>query len=230
MTLEELLPGVSLEAQAIPLCPELKLQLIEPNYPQQDLPRHLWPALMERPPFWVFCWPSGHLIAGLFREHPVFVAGRRVLDVGCGCAVVALAAAQAGASQVGACDLEEEARLAAQRNAHLNQMTLSVARDYRELEQDYDLVVLADVLYDEGNVPLVAELAEAFPTVLLADSRYHEPLAGFEALGQGLARAVPDLDLHDEFGCVSLYASGLSEPHSRLIRRFLARGTSPSSV
>ena len=49
-------------------------------------------------PYFAEIWPSGIALADLIAEQPEFVAGRRVLEVGCGLGITAVSAARAGAS------------------------------------------------------------------------------------------------------------------------------------
>ena len=53
----------------------------------------------QPPPFWAFAWPGGQVLARYVLDHPDLVAGRRVLDLGSGSGLVAIAAALAGASR-----------------------------------------------------------------------------------------------------------------------------------
>jgi predicted nicotinamide N-methyase len=78
----------------------------------------------RRPPFWAFAWAGGQALARYLLDHPDIVAGRRVLDVGCGSGVVGIAAAVAGAAYVCAIDVDEAAVAAAQRNATANGVAL----------------------------------------------------------------------------------------------------------
>jgi len=54
----------------------------------------------QPPPFWAFAWPGGQALARYVLDHPGLVAGRRVLDLGSGSGLVAIAAAMAGAAAV----------------------------------------------------------------------------------------------------------------------------------
>jgi predicted nicotinamide N-methyase len=56
------------------------------------------------PPYWAYPWPGGIALARLLLDRPELVAGARVLDLGAGGGVAALAAARAGAAEVVAND------------------------------------------------------------------------------------------------------------------------------
>lgn len=85
---------------------------------------------------------------------------RRVLDVGTGSGILAIAAAALGSPDVLACDIEEEACRTARENAALNRVDDRVevtGRPLSDLGRDFD-VVLANILAEE-NARLAAELA-----------------------------------------------------------------------
>ena len=96
---------------------------------------------------------------------------RRVLDVGTGSGILAIAAAAYGAEQILACDIDPEACAIAFENAALNQLddqiSFSIA-PLEELEGEFDLV-LANILAEE-NIrladALVAHLAPGGRLVL----------------------------------------------------------------
>ncbi|BCR03513.1 ribosomal protein L11 methyltransferase [Desulfuromonas versatilis] len=86
---------------------------------------------------------------------------RRVLDVGTGSGILAIAAAALGAERVLACDIEEQACLTASENALLNRVGdhLEVTgAPLSSLERGFDLV-LANILAEE-NIRLASELVE----------------------------------------------------------------------
>src|SRR5262245_18197940 len=77
-----------------PVVPEVRLYLAEDAT--------VWWARMEAdagtvltPPFWATAWPGGQAVARYVLDHPLTVAGRRVLDVASGSGLIAIAAALA---------------------------------------------------------------------------------------------------------------------------------------
>lgn len=84
--------------------------------------------------------------------HPDIVAGRRVLDLGCGSGLVAIAAAQGGAASVRAVDIDPHAVVAARLNALANGVAVEAAcADLLEGEPpDADLILAGDVFYDRA--------------------------------------------------------------------------------
>jgi predicted nicotinamide N-methyase len=147
----------------------------------------------DRLPFWAELWPSGTALARAIAARPL--AGRRVLELGCGLGLVAVTAALAGA-RVLAVDRSPEATAFTAANAARNGVTLQTAvcafdRPERLLaEAPWDLVLAADVLYEQRNVPvllwLLPRLVDTSGEVLLADpGRRMLPtlLAGLDAGG-----------------------------------------------
>ena len=130
----------------------------------------------DRLPFWAELWPSGAALARAIAARPL--TGRRVLELGCGLGLVSVAAALAGA-EVLAVDRSPEATTFTAANAARNGVTLRTAvaafdRAERLLQEaPWDLVVAADVLYEQRNVPvlvwLLPRLVEATGEVWLAD-------------------------------------------------------------
>jgi predicted nicotinamide N-methyase len=147
----------------------------------------------DRLPFWAELWPSGTALAKAIAARPL--AGRRVLELGCGLGLVGVTAALAGA-RVLAVDRSPEATCFAAVNAAHNGVTLQTAvcafdQPQRLLgEAPWDLVVAADVLYEQRNVPvllwLLPRLVDATGEVWLADPGRRMQatfLAGVDATG-----------------------------------------------
>jgi predicted nicotinamide N-methyase len=112
-------------------------------------------------PYWAELWPSAVALARVLARRPL--TGRRVLELGCGLGLPALAAAAAG-GRVLATDWAPDAVAHAARNAAHNGVTLCV-REFRwdadpaALGPPWPLVLASDVLYEQRNVdPLLALL------------------------------------------------------------------------
>ena len=205
-SLVEALPGACIEAQSLPLCPELTLYLLNADFPQHELPPELALKLMDEPLYWTFCWASGQVLARWLLDNPALVRAKRVLDFGCGSGVAGIAAAVAGARQVLACDLDALALEAAHENALLNGVAIELAPDFDAIEGEIDVVLVADVLYDRGNLRWLSVLLERASTVLLADSRLPDVEDNrYRLLETAEASTLPDLDESPEFRHVRLY-------------------------
>ena len=205
-------PNSRVEVQAVPLAPAIQLFLIACDYPRGPLPREAMAVIMERPAYWAFCWASGQALARHLLDHPQLVRGKRVLDFGSGSGVVGIAAAIAGAAQVTACDLDPSARLATQVNAAHNGVNITIAGavDIDQIGVNdgaiYDVVLIADVLYDISNLPLLRRFTTVVPDIFIADSRVKSiPLPGITVIAKYETATVPDLDESAEFRRVSIY-------------------------
>ena len=204
--LHQILPSAHLEVASLPDVPAIRLWLLNRDYPQQALTQPEMQQVMNNPLYWIFCWASGQVLAKFLLDQPEWVAGKRVLDFGCGSGVVAIAAALAGAEQVIACDIDPLALQATRRNAQLNSVSLTLTDDYFAIAGEVDLIIVADVLYDRGNFPWLQRFVERAERVLIADSRVknfdHPPYRQIERRD---SCTLPDLDESAEFRDVRIY-------------------------
>ena len=203
--LAQLLGDAQLTASALPGT-DLQLWLIDPANMDRCFSPEETRRILEDPPYWCFCWASGLVLARWLAQNPQWVRGKRVLDVGSGSGVVAIAAARAGAAQAVACDLDPLALAACRANAELNGVQLGYSSDLFTERHDYDLVIVADLLYDRSNLPLLERFLEHAEQALVADSRVrdfqhpaYQRIAGLEGC------TWPDLAEPETFRHVSLY-------------------------
>jgi predicted nicotinamide N-methyase len=203
------LPNGCIVAQPLPDCGNITLGLIDPAYPTGPLPPDVMRAVVEQPAYWAFCWGSGLGLARMLFRHPEWVRGKSIVDLGTGSGVVAIAAARCGAARVVACDTDPLALAAARANAALNQAELEFATDLDAIDDAVELVLLADVLYDTANLPLVDRVVARHRNVLVADSRIRSlPGSQFRRMGEIDARTWPNLGEFDEFRTVRLFLTG----------------------
>ncbi|MFC2971891.1 class I SAM-dependent methyltransferase [Azotobacter bryophylli] len=203
--LEELLGDARLIATPLPGT-NLRLWLIDPANMDRAFSAEETRRILEEPPYWSFCWASGLALARWLERRPEWVRGRRVLDFGAGSGVAAIAAARLGAAKVVACDLDPQALAACRANAELNGVELGYSADFFAEADRFDLVIVADVLYDRGNLPLLDQFLGRGREVLVADSRVRDfahPL--YRRLDTLEACTWPDLAEPTEFRRVSLY-------------------------
>jgi predicted nicotinamide N-methyase len=143
----------------------------------------------DRLPFWAELWPSGTALAQAIATRPL--AGKRVLELGCGLGLVGVTAARAGAT-VMVVDRSPEAITFATLNAERNGVTLQAAvrafdQPQRLLaEAPWDLVLAADVLYEHRNVPVLLWL---LPRLVGQDGEVWLADPGRPMLGRFLAGA-----------------------------------------
>jgi predicted nicotinamide N-methyase len=115
-------------------------------------------------PYWADLWPSAILLARTLSGRAL--RGARVLELGCGLGLPSLAAALAG-GRVLATDWAPEALEAVERNAAHNGVALeTLVSDWREPEEllsrgPFDLVIAADVAYEQRNVRPLTQLLTA---------------------------------------------------------------------
>jgi predicted nicotinamide N-methyase len=159
-----------------PLTPEIFLRLaVDPTGIFADA-RLSAPAADGEPlpPYWAFAWPAGQATARHLLDHPHEVAGQRVLDIGAGCGIAAIAAAMAGAAKVLAADIDPFAAAAITINAHANGVNVeTTTRDVLGEPPPSDLVLVGDLAYEPALAMRLAALLEAAASrgteVLLAD-------------------------------------------------------------
>ena len=137
---------------AVPTLPEIRIhtahqatglwRLSEPAEDGSDPP----------PPYWAFPWAGGMALARYILDRPTTVSGRRVLDLGAGSGLVAIAAALSGASQVLAADIDRYAMAALRLNAAANGVVVVVIGDdlIAGPPPAVDLVTVGDLFYEPG--------------------------------------------------------------------------------
>ena len=152
------------------------------------------------PPYWAWPWAGGQALARYVLDHPTLVRGARVVDIGCGGGVVAIAAALAGAAEVTAFDIEVFAIEATLLNARANGVTLAaVESDPIGTDDGWDVVLVGDMWYEqrlaERMTPWLRALAARGATVLTGDlGRAHLPADGLVELAHSVVPTAVDLE------------------------------------
>jgi predicted nicotinamide N-methyase len=134
-------------------------------------------------PFWAFAWAGGLALARYLQTQPEEVGGRSVLDFATGSGLVAIVAAQVGAAQVAAVDIDPFAEAAVALNARANHVHLAYAtRDLLdEPPPQVDVLLAGDTWYEgplaERVLPWLRAAADAGVRVLVGDPgrRYLPP-------------------------------------------------------
>ena len=209
--LQRTLPDAELEITRLPAVEQIQLALINADFQTGPLPADVMYRVIAHPAYWAFCWGSGLALARWLLSSTAFIANKRIADVGCGCGIGAIAAKMAGAAEVIACDNDQDALINAQANAALNHVSLAFCDDVANLDSDFDLILMADVLYDKSNYPLLETVKGLASNIIVADSRIQsidDP--SFTAFHQSEALTYPNLGEFDEFKDVRFFHSGTS--------------------
>ena len=180
-----------------PLVPEIRLYLATEVVP-------LWRATEEElekmgvpPPYWAFAWAGGQALARYILDHPQTVAGKRVLDIGSGSGLVAIAAAKAGAASVLAADIDAFSTAAIALNAAANGAIVAVTQDdLIGVEGDWDVILVGDLFYER---PLAERLLAWLkmldrPTLLGDPGRSYFPKTCVERLALYNVQTSRDLE------------------------------------
>jgi predicted nicotinamide N-methyase len=153
-------------------------------------------------PYWATVWPAALLMASFLAEEPAAVAGKTVLDFGCGSGIPGLAAARAEARRVLANDIDPVALGMAERNARANGIALET-EEGNLLRQapapEWDVILVADLFYEKSVAePMLLWLRAARENgsrVFIADaSRPFTPATGVKILREREYPTDPDLE------------------------------------
>ena len=203
--LHAVIPDAGLSRQVLPET-SLELWLIPPDLPTEKMDDEVIRRIWNETPYWIFCWASGLSMAQWLLAEPERVRGKTVLDFGAGSGVVAIAAKLAGAARVIACDIDQVSLAACRENALLNGVELEYQDDLYALEGQVDVLLAADVLYDQSNRFFLDEFLRFGHEVWVADSRVKNfSHAKYVKEGERSASTWPDLDEAHEFRNVSFY-------------------------
>lgn len=137
-----------------PLVPEITLLLAEESVPIWLKTEEQLGEMNVPPPYWAFAWAGGQALARYLLDTPERVRGKRVLDLGSGSGLTAIAAMKAGAKAVLASDIDAFALTALQLNALENAVNV-----------------------DSTNADLLAAAPDAFDVILVGDLFYERQLA-----------------------------------------------------
>ena len=133
----------------VPHAPEIALHLADEATALWEKTEEELEAVGLPPPFWAFAWAGGQALARHLLDRPALVRGRRVLDVGSGSGLVAIAAARAGAAHVMANDLDPFALSATGLNAAANGVAVETCgRNLVGSNPQADVVLAGDVAYE----------------------------------------------------------------------------------
>ncbi len=177
------------------LVPELRLHLLK-----SDAEIWVGPDEVRLPetPYWGIAWGAGQALSRWILDHPELIAGKRIVDLGCGSGMCGIAAAIAGAASVLLVDIDPLAITAARMNAAVNKVvTTAVCSSFTDLELlDFDVVLASDVRhFDEQIMETLRQTSSGSQLVLAAEpDRRGTTLWPEETLATVEVRAEPSLE------------------------------------
>lgn len=186
---------------APPLVPEIMLHLAEESVPLWQKTEEELEEMNLPPPYWAFAWAGGQALARYLLDNPQLCYGKRVLDLGTGSGLTAIAAAMSGAHTVVAADIDKLALCAAALNAVQNRIQLEVVGDdlLSNPPPPADVLLVGDLFYERAladRVIAFMELAKAQGArVLIGDpQRSYFPQSRLSALAEYRVPVTRDLE------------------------------------
>ena len=146
-----------------PLVPEIKLHLAEESVPIWQKTEEELGEMNVPPPYWAFAWAGGQALARYLLDNPAISRGKRVVDLGSGSGLSAIAAAQQGARHVLAADIDEFALAACALNAEINDVALELTSDdlLAAPPAAADVVLVGDLFYERALAERVVAYIDA---------------------------------------------------------------------
>ena len=160
---------------APPLVPEIALHLAEESLPIWQKTEEELGEMNVPPPYWAFAWAGGQALARYILDNAELLRGKRVLDLGSGSGLTAIAAMRAGAASTLASDLDLMSLEAVRLNAQLNGVSVETTADNLLLASPagHDVVLVGDLFYERQLAELVSryigQAAAAGALVLIGD-------------------------------------------------------------
>lgn len=146
-----------------PLVPEIRLHLAEESLPIWRKTEEELGEMNVPPPYWAFAWAGGQALARHLLDTPELVAGARVVDLGTGSGLTAIAAMKAGAGSVLAADIDNVALAATQLNAGVNDCHVEVTAEDLLAEPpatQFRVVLVGDLFYERALADRVLAFIE----------------------------------------------------------------------
>ena len=171
---------------APPLLPEIWLHLAEESVPIWLKTEEELGEINVPPPYWAFAWAGGQALARYILDNPALFVAKRVLDLGAGSGLTAIAAMKAGARSVIASDIDTLALVAVALNARANDVEVSIsAVDLLAGDpQSFDVILVGDLFYErqlaDKVLVYIAAASNRGALVLIGDpQRNYFPLGRF---------------------------------------------------
>lgn len=146
-----------------PLVPEIKLHLAEESVPIWQKTEEELGEMNVPPPYWAFAWAGGQALARYLLDNPAISRGKRVVDLGSGSGLSAIAAAQQRARHVLAADIDGFALAACALNAEINNVVLELTSDDLLAVPPVaaDVVLVGDLFYERALADRVLAYVDA---------------------------------------------------------------------
>ena len=176
---------------APPLVPEIVLQLADESVPIWQKTEDELGQINVPPPYWAFAWAGGQALARYILDHPEICRGKRVLDLGSGSGLTAIAAKKAGARDVIAADIDHLALASVLLNATANGVAVEITAEDLLANPPiaFDVVLVGDLFYERQLADRVLTYIEAASrlgaAILIGDpQRNYFPVGRFSAVAE----------------------------------------------
>jgi predicted nicotinamide N-methyase len=148
---------------APPLVPELRLHLAAESLPIWQKTEDELGEMNVPPPYWAFAWAGGQALARYVLDNAPLVVGKRVLDLGAGSGLSALAPMKAGAASCLAADIDTLALVATRLNAEANGLVVTTTADdlLARPPQAFDVILVGDLFYERQLAERVLAFIDA---------------------------------------------------------------------
>jgi predicted nicotinamide N-methyase len=162
---------------------------VDPDRLLEDRAVQEWNRRDDYMPYWAYLWPGAYFLAETVAREPE-QPGIGALEIGCGLGLAGLLAVGRG-WHVTFTDYDETALEFVRRSASANQFDPAAYRtrllDWRDPpDEQFPVILGADVLYERRLVPLVANLLAR----MLADDGYALIAGPYRCATAGFARAL----------------------------------------
>jgi predicted nicotinamide N-methyase len=183
---------------------EISLHLADEAVPLWQKTEEELAAIGLPPPYWAFAWAGGQALARYILDNADHVGGKRVLDLGSGSGLVAIAAAKAGAAIVVATDVDAFSEAAIALNAaangvHVETIIADMLDTSAQQQSRHDAILLGDMFYEQTTAARVLAFlgrhAAAGARVLIGDpGRTYLPKQGLVRLAEYSVPVTRDLE------------------------------------
>ena len=163
----------NLPVASVPGVPEIRLHKAVPTSGLNRLARDSGDAFGS--PYWAYHWAGGLALARHILDQPETVAGKKVVDLGAGGGLVAIAAAKAGAAAVTAAEVDPYGCAVLPLNAAINRVVLGICADDMTMgpAPDAEVMLVGDLFYAPDLATRVSTFldrcAHAGLTILVGD-------------------------------------------------------------